>query len=58
MSKLENAVKDWLTLSMQHPDYKLILNEYLEKKGIKATEEEMEKAIDKATQELNKEKAK
>lgn len=59
MSKLlEEAVKEWLTLPMQHPDYNPILNDYLEKKGIEATEEEMEKAVDKVTQELNKEKAK
>jgi len=47
MTKLEQAVKDWLTLPMQHLDYKLNLNEYLEKKKIKATEEEMESAVEK-----------
>jgi len=54
MTKLEEAVGEWLTLSMQHPDYKLNLNEYLEKKKIKATEEEMEKAVDKVTGEALK----
>lgn len=46
MNKLENAVKDWLTLPMQHPDYKLCLNEFLDKKRIKATDEEIEEAVE------------
>jgi hypothetical protein len=50
MSKLlKDAVKEWLTLPQQHRDYKLCLNDYLEKKGIKATEKEMEKMIEKVT---------
>lgn len=54
MSKLEQAVKDWLTLPTQHSDYKLNLNEYLEKKGIEVTEEEMESAVDKVTEEAKR----
>lgn len=58
MSKLEEAVKEWLTLPIQHPGYNPILNEYLEKKRIKATEEQMAEAIDKVTEDLKKEKTK
>lgn len=54
MNKLYDAVKEWLILPVQHPDYKFCLNEFLEKKGIKATEEEMEKMIEKVTEEAMK----
>lgn len=54
MNKLEEAVKDWLTLPIQHPGYDPILNDYLEKKGIKATEKQMAEAIDRVTDDLKK----
>ena len=53
-NELEDAVREWLTLPMQHADYNPILNEYLEKRGIKATVEEMVEAIDKVTEDLKK----
>ena len=46
MRKLEQAVWQWLSLPIQHPDYNLELHEYLEKKKVKATEKEIAQAVD------------
>jgi len=57
MSKLEITIWEWMTLPQQHPDYKMELHEYLEKKKVKATEEEIEKAMDIVTEQARRQES-